>query len=128
MTGYLLDTHTLLWMQDDSSALSKHARRILSDRQSRLHISVATLWEIVIKCSVGKLSLEYTLDDLHDACQKTDIKVVTIGFSTLKHLELLPAIHKDPFDRIIVATAMDLKMEIITSDSHIALYNQKTIW
>lgn len=128
MTEYLLDTHTLLWMQDDSGTLSKQARSILSDKHAKLYISIATLWEIVIKCSLGKLVLDYSLDDLYEACQKNNIRVLAIGLSTLKRLESLPAIHKDPFDRIIVATAIDWEMHIITLDPNIALYSQKTVW
>lgn len=128
MNDYLLDTHTLLWMQDDSQALSKQARAILSDSQARLHVSIVTFWEIVIKSSTGKLLLDYALDDLFNACTKSSILVLPIEISTLKKLEHLPSLHKDPFDRIIIATAIDLQLKIITLDENIAKYSLKTIW
>ncbi|TLV02154.1 type II toxin-antitoxin system VapC family toxin [Dyadobacter luticola] len=128
MQGFLLDTHTLLWMQDDSKSLSLVARRILSNPNSKLHVSIATFWEIVIKSSIGKIELHYTIDDLHLACMTNDITVLPIEISTLSQLKSLPGIHKDPFDRIIISTAIDHDLQVITLDPEIKKYDLDCIW
>jgi PIN domain nuclease of toxin-antitoxin system len=128
MHKYLLDTHTLLWMQDDSKLLSVHAKRILGDLDSKLHISVASFWEIVIKSSLGKIEIKYTIDDLHMACLANDIVMLPIEIATLNHLKSLPGINKDPFDRIIVATAIDLGLQVITLDPNIRKYDLVSVW
>lgn len=68
MKKYLLDTHVLLWMQDDNIALSNRARNILEDPTLNLYLSIASLWEITIKQSIGKLQLEYSFDELIESC------------------------------------------------------------
>lgn len=128
MNQYLLDTHTLLWMQDDSNLLSEKAKNILVDNKSRLYLSIASFWEISIKQSLGKLELSYSMDDLNNACKISQITILPMEISFLKQLQLLPFIHKDPFDRIIAATAIDLNLKIITRDDYIKQYKLETIW
>lgn len=128
MKQYLLDTHTLLWMQDNSSQLSDGTRQILTDSKSRLYISIASFWEITIKSNIDKLELDYTIDEFYEACVTSDIVVLPIEISTLKQLQLLPFIHKDPFDRIIVSTAIDLNLYVIIRDDHIKQYSLDTFW
>jgi PIN domain nuclease of toxin-antitoxin system len=128
MEQYLLDTHTLLWMQDDNNNLSPLAKKILSDEESKLYISIASFWEITIKLGLGKLELRYTIDDLVNACNITNILILPIEIDFLKELQSLPPVHKDPFDRIIASTAVSLNLTIITLDEYIKQYNLKTIW
>ena len=128
MNQYILDTHALLWMQDDSGQLSENARNILVDNKSRLYLSIASFWEISIKQSLGKLELSYSMDDLNNACEISRITILPIEISFLKQLQLLPFIHKDPFDRIIAATAIDLNLKVITRDEYIKQYKLETVW
>ncbi|MCF0056939.1 type II toxin-antitoxin system VapC family toxin [Dyadobacter sp. CY356] len=128
MQQYLLDTHTLLWMQDDNKNLSPLAKKILSDGNSQLYVSIASFWEVTIKLSLRKLELEYTIDELFTACEITNIVILPIEIAFLKELHSLPFFHKDPFDRIIAATALSLDLSIITIDEYIKRYNLKTIW
>jgi PIN domain nuclease of toxin-antitoxin system len=128
MEQYLLDTHTLLWMQDDNASLSAKAKTILSDKHSQLYLSIASFWEITIKLSLGKLELNYTIHDLEDACNETKITILPIEISFLQQLQSLPFIHKDPFDRIIAATAIELNLKIITLDNYIKQYKLETVW
>jgi len=125
---YLLDTHTLLWMQDDNKTLSTTAREILEDSRCSLYLSVASLWEISIKQSLGKLQLEYTLDELSESCLSNNILILPIQLSALNILKNLPFIHLDPFDRIIVSTAIDMNFDLITKDLNLHKYDTNTIW
>lgn len=128
MRQYLLDTHTLLWMQDDNKTLSTTAREILEDNRCNLYLSIASLWEISIKQSLGKLQLEYTLDELSESCLSNNILILPIQLSALNILKNLPFIHRDPFDRIIVSTAIDMNFNLITKDLNLHKYDTNTIW
>ncbi|MFC6191355.1 type II toxin-antitoxin system VapC family toxin [Dyadobacter subterraneus] len=128
MQQYLLDTHTLLWMQDDNKNLSPLVKKILSDEHSELYVSIASFWEITIKLQLGKLELGYTIDDLVNACNIANIIIIPIEIASLKELQLLPPIHKDPFDRIIMASAISLNLIVITLDEYIKQYDLKTVW
>ena len=128
MKQYLLDTHTLLWMQDDNQTLSTTAREILEDSRCNLYLSIASLWEISIKQSLGKLQLEYTLDELSESCLSNNILVLPIQLSALNILKNLPFIHRDPFDRIIVSTAIDMNFNLITKDLNLHKYDVNIVW
>ena len=128
MKRYLLDTHVLLWMQDDNIALSSTARKILEDTTNQLYISIVSLWEVVIKQSLGKLHLDYSLNELINSCDTNNIIILPIDYGSLKALKLLPFIHRDPFDRIIIATAMELDLNLISNDEILKKYLVKVAW
>ena len=122
----LTDTHTLVWALSDQASLSKKARQVLTD--SEVTVSVANLWELVVKMKKkGGL--------LADPLQWWQKYVVNPGISTLSirtahvtTLGSLPDFHKDPFDRILVAQAMTEKLSLVTKDSHLARYGVSIIW
>jgi len=128
MGKYLLDTHTLLWVQEDSPHLSAKAKETIRKKTNEIYVSIASFWEIVIKISLGKLILNYTLNELHNACVFNNIIVLPIQLSNLNHLENLPFHHKDPFDRLISATAIDLQLQVITKDGNIGKYPLNILW
>ncbi|TCD12626.1 type II toxin-antitoxin system VapC family toxin [Pedobacter frigidisoli] len=128
MKQYLLDTHTLLWMQDDNNMLSNKAREILEDSSCNLYLSVASFWEISIKQSLGNLKLEYTLDELSESCSSNNILILPIQISALNKLKNLPFLHRDPFDRIIISTALDMNFSLITKDINVHRYDVKLVW
>ncbi len=78
MGQYLLDTHTLLWLQDDNPKLSERAKSIILNRNNELHVSIVSFWEITIKRSLGKLVLGYSLTQLYHACIMSDIIIIPI--------------------------------------------------
>jgi PIN domain nuclease of toxin-antitoxin system len=125
---FLLDTHTLLWMQDNNPSLSKTSLKILANTNNNLHVSIASFWEISIKQSLGKLELSYSLDDLHSACLASGISILPIGINELNILKSLPFIHRDPFDRLIISTAMSLKYAVISKDEYFKKYEVELIW
>lgn len=93
-----------------------------------LYISVASLWEIAIKQSLGKLDIEYTPSKIASFCEQKDIILLPILASHLDFLKALPPIHKDPFDRLIVAQAQAENLVVVTKDSNIAKYTVETFW
>ena len=123
---YLLDTHTLLWALYDSNKLSDNAKNTL--RGSDCCVSIASLWEMAIKNSIGKLELKQSIIDIANVCNKNGIEVLDISPSHCDIIRGLPDIHHDPFDRIIIAQAMSNECTIITKDVMIPKYDVKTMW
>ncbi len=124
---YLLDTHTLLWYLRDSQELSKLARQTI-DNADYVAVSIASLWEIAIKRSIGKLQIEVGPSAIELLCQERDIVVMPIRSAALEKIQTLPKIHGDPFDRVIIATAQVCDLTIITRDGTIPQYPVKTLW
>lgn len=113
----LLDTHTLLWAVDGSSQLSGTAHALLEDEDNNLFLSIASLWEIAIKLSSGKLRLGLPFLEL--ATQKTAQYGVTVLAITPVHLDRvasLPFHHRDPFDRLMVAQCLSEGLPIVSRD------------
>jgi len=79
----LLDTHALLWLFDDDDRLSENAKEIIANPDNKIFISIASFWEIAIKMSLSKLTLDIPLEQLFDECEKLDINVLNIN---KKHL------------------------------------------
>lgn len=124
--NYLLDTHTLLWGLYDSSELSHTAFKIMSNEPC--FISIASLWEMAIKSSLGKLNLSQPILTIYSKCIEYGIELIPIKPEHCELVVTLPFIHKDPFDRIIIAQARKEGMTILTKDAFIPMYNVKTIW
>jgi PIN domain nuclease of toxin-antitoxin system len=115
----LIDTHILLWWLDDPSLVGKNARRIIEDGSSNIYVSVASVWEIVLKKSLGKLDIP---DDLSDVIEANRFIVLPIELDHVFFLGKLPPIHRDPFDRIIIAQAQKEHLAIMTRDEQITKY------
>ena len=129
MVKYLLDTHTAVWLFSDSKKLSSKVRGIFTDRETALAISIASAWEIAIKISKGGSipgvnGVALFMDKLHE----NGIEVLNITFEEIKIIESLPLIHRDPFDRAIIATAMSQELTIISVDKNIRKYEVSCIW
>ncbi len=124
----IIDTHILLWLLSDSEALSDNARNELKSG-NKIFVSVVSLWEIALKKSIGKLELSYSISDIVSKCEKYNIDILPIRPEHLDYIEKLPAIHNDPFDRLIIAQAMTERMSLITKDAVIPKYaGLVTIW
>ena len=128
MSSYLLDTHTAIWFFDGNSAMSPAADRIIRDRTNRIYVSVVSAWELTIKISIGKLRFPGDADGFLQAAQRNDITIIPIQAAHLTVLKDLPMIHRDPFDRLLAATALAEQMTIITADEDIAKYPVSHIW
>ena len=125
---FLLDTHAIIWHFDDVFKLSTKAAEIINNPKSILYISSVSLWEVAIKTNLNKLDLYFTLDELLDAVKDRDINVLQIEDEYLRALSSLPFIHKDPFDRLLIATALAEDLTFITMDGNIQKYDVKWEW
>ncbi|MGI5079001.1 type II toxin-antitoxin system VapC family toxin [Treponema denticola] len=124
---YLLDTHTLLWFLRDSPQLSKKALEIITT-ENKVYVSIASLWEIAIKKSIGKLEFEHSIEKIAELCHEKDILILQIQPKYFDKVIKLPNIHNDPFDRLIISQAIIENLLIITKDTIIPKYSVKTIW
>ena len=124
---YLLDTHILIWAFSDTENLSKKVRKIL-DTEKEIFASIACLWEIGIKKSIGKLNVPFTVKQLEEQCLAQNIKILPIQSECIDRLSKLPNIHNDPFDRMIISQAQSENLAIITKDSKIKQYDVKVVW
>ena len=117
----LLDTHALLWMLFDDGKLSPDAVAALRD--ALCCVSIASIWELAIKTSLGKLKLPKSLREIASECLSMGIVILDITVEDCICLKDLPWIHKDPFDRIIIAQAVTGHMPLVTHDGNIRRYD-----
>jgi PIN domain nuclease of toxin-antitoxin system len=110
----LLDTHVLLWWLSDDRKLPKNARGIIANRDNDVLVSSASMWEISIKTALGQLEIE--LDDLEDAIARNGFRSLPIGFRHALTAGRLPAVHRDPFDRMLVAQASVEELRVVSHD------------
>ena len=128
MTDYLLDTHVLLWTIFSSDKLSKLSRHIIMDKNSRKFISISTLWEISIKNRIGKLPLPGGITGIFTEVESNGFGIMGVNRQHIETYGNLPLLHRDPFDGIIVATAIFEQMTIVTADENIHRYNVQWAW
>ena len=128
MTSYLLDTHAAIWFFDGNNMLSEIANEIIRDLSNPIFLSIASAWELAIKIGLGKLDFDGKLADFVRLAETNDITILPIKIAHLTALESLPLIHRDPFDRLLVATALAENMTLITADGNITRYNVLQVW
>lgn len=117
MVKLLLDTHSLLWFIGGSPRLSLGARELIADITNPVFVSMASLWEIAIKVSLGKLSLGRPFAELIPGqLQLNAIELQAITVGQVAAVTTLPFHHRDPFDRLLIARAMVERMSIVSAD------------
>jgi len=125
----LLDTHAFLWLITGNEQLSKTAKKVFLDKENRLFFSAASLWEICIKMSLGKLSLKSGwFEIIQDEMKANAIQWLPIEMLHCFELTKLPFHHGDPFDRILIAQAMVEGMQVLSHDSNLSEYEITRIW
>lgn len=125
----LLDTHVFLWWITDDPRLNERAREIISDGENTLFFSAASGWEIAIKAKLGKLSVPDDLEGfIMEQLAQNDITPLPVRLSHALHVYNLPAHHRDPFDRLLVAQAQVENLPILTGDTAIMQYPVQIIW
>jgi PIN domain nuclease of toxin-antitoxin system len=128
MNGYLLDTHSAIWFLTGDTLLSQTADQIISDSVNHIYLSIISAWELAIKISIGKLRFPGNVAGFIQAIQDNDINIIPIKSTHLTTFESLPLIHRDPFDRLLIATAVDEQMSLISADKNIAQYDVSLTW
>ena len=125
----LLDTHTFLWFIDGDTALSPYARQLIEDRTNERLLSIASLWEMAIKASLGRLTLTLSCTDLvAEHVHGNAIELFEILPHHLDILTTLPFYHKDPFDRMIIAQGQAENIPILSRDSAFDDYAIRRLW
>ena len=125
----LLDSHAFLWFIMGSANLSVNARALIEDPANERLLSLASLWEIAIKTSLGKLTLSAPFDELIPAQLKLNgIELLNINVDHLSTLSTLPFHHRDPFDRLIISQAIVEKLPVISLDGTFDAYGVTRHW
>lgn len=120
----LLDTHILLWTLADDQRLSRKARRLIEDA-NEIYISAASFWELAIKISLGKLDAD--LDEIRSCCRESGFIELPVAVEHAMAIRELDSHHRDPFDRILIATAITEPMHLLTADSMVARYTSLAV-
>ncbi|KTB64781.1 twitching motility protein PilT [Pseudomonas fluorescens] len=120
----LLYTHILLWTLTEDPRLSGKARKLI-ENAAEVYISAATFWEMAIKVGLGKLAVD--LDEIREYCLESGFAELPVTSEHAIAVKDLEQHHKDPFDRLIVATAISEPMRLLTADPHIAQYTSLAI-
>lgn len=128
MTALLLDTHALVWWWSRDTRLGPQARGLIAQPQSTVWVSAATLWEIVVKHGLGRLDLAKRLDGtLLNELAQDRMRPLPITAEHALAVKDLPALHRDPFDRFLVAQAEAEGLVLMTSDRALIQYGVKTV-
>ncbi len=125
---YLLDTHTLLWILQSPKILPVSVQSICKNRSSVLVVSIVTPWEMAIKSAIGKLDAAYLLDNFEALLTQGGYSMLETTARQVIRAGRLTAHHRDPFDRLLAAQALDLRIPLISRDRIFDLYGVKRIW
>ena len=125
----LLDTNVVIWTLSTDNKISTRARRAMSRAPVELSVSIVSVWEIVLKYQTGKLRFEAAFKEVADKIlYESDWNILPMSPEHLSALAALPMMHKDPFDRMLVAQARHEGLTILTPDEQIRKYDVPTLW
>jgi len=126
---FLLDTQVFLWMAAEPEKLSAKAEECIMNADNTLYLSIVSLWEMQIKTQLGKLALDVPLDELwHKQQIEADILLLLTREEHVWELGNLPQLHRDPFDRLLIAQSQYEKIALISADGIIAKYETRVVW
>jgi PIN domain nuclease of toxin-antitoxin system len=124
----LLDSHTFLWWVRDDRALTRRARAEIGDTVNECFLSHASIWEMAIKASLGKLKLPATVERfVVEHCDANSFRLLPIALPHIAAVEMLPFHHRDPFDRLLVAQARHEGMTLVSHDPSLKAYGVSVI-
>ena len=125
----LLDTHAFLWAVTDDPRLTAAARAVFAESSNSLFLSVVSMWEIVLKARAGKLQLKGSAARFFaDQLARNSLSALDVRPQHVLRVAELPRLHRDPFDRLLVAQAQVENMLLLTADTQIRRYSVKVIW
>lgn len=121
----LLDSHIIVWWTEGSSKLGTRARDLLAANDSRLFVSAASWWELAIKWSLGRLQFDFA--GTREALQKRDVTSLPVTFRHAETAAALKQQHRDPFDHMLVAQAIEENLVLLTRDVHLKSYGSHVL-
>jgi PIN domain nuclease of toxin-antitoxin system len=125
----LLDTHSFIWFVEDHPSLSAHARALIEEPTNTVFLSIASVWEMAIKVSLGKLHLSQPFDlFMPNQLLLNDVTLLDIAVSHTMRVAMLPFHHRDPFDRLLIAQSQVEGMPLISADSIFDAYGVNRLW
>ncbi len=125
----LLDTQAFLWMLSGAADFSSKARKLVADPDNELFLSLASVWEIAIKSSIGKLKIAEPIATFIPAqMQANGIEQLDISFRHVARVAVLPFHHRDPFDRLLVCQAVEEGLVLLSADAVFDRYKVPRIW
>ena len=125
---FLLDTHTLIWFITDDLKLPLKIKNQIESGNDEFIVSIVSFWEISIKIALGKLALEKDVDQIFSIVNHYEFTVLPLAQAHIVFHTNLPLYHRDPFDRMLIAQAMQENLTIITKDKEFSSYPIKTLW
>ncbi len=125
---YLFDTHVFLWLASDDPQLTPVARAIFIDHEQECFLSAASVWEMSIKSSLGKLGIATSVEHLVRGGLERGVRLLDVTGDHAYVIERLPFHHRDPFDRLLVAQAMHEGMHLVSRDAQLDAYAVTRIW
>jgi PIN domain nuclease of toxin-antitoxin system len=127
VTSLLLYTHAFIWYSEDDSK-SPELIKIEIETAERVYISIANIWEIAIKLSIGKLSLRSKYESIESSLEPAGIDLLPISFADTVRVMNLPLHHRDPFDRILIAQAINNSLTLVSCDAAFTAYPIQLRW
>jgi PIN domain nuclease of toxin-antitoxin system len=125
----LLDTNALLFWGSDSPSLTARARRAIEERKNTCFVSLVTAWELAIKASIGKITLAKPVRQFFaEQLSANGFDVLSIELAHVSAVQGLPFHHKDPFDRLLAAQAIEERLTVVSADPIFKKYGVKRIW
>jgi PIN domain nuclease of toxin-antitoxin system len=124
----LLDTNAFLWFCEDNPKLSSTAKQYIENQNNTSFVSMASLWEIAIKLSLGKIKLKIPFEKFIELVEDNGFKILSITFEHTLNVSQLEFYHRDPFDRLIIAQGIVEDIPIISADSKFDGYTVNRIW
>ena len=126
----LLDTQAFLWAITAPERLSRRARQAIEDEDNEVLVSVATVWEIAIKASLGRLEPDVAEIErsLPDDMERHAFQPLPVQMRHALRVATLPPVHRDPFDRLLVAQAIVEDLHLVTADRELGAYGVKVVW
>ena len=125
----LLDTQAFLWFSINSPHLTQKAKKIFLDEKNELYLSLASVWEMSIKASLGKLVIQGSIENfVITQMQENGINQLPIHFRHVTRVEELPFHHRDSFDRLLISQVLEEKLAILSSDRSFDAYDVNRLW
>ncbi len=126
---FLLDTHAFIWFIQGDERLPGNIQELIASEKNDVFISIATFWELAIKISLGKLELSEPLEKVYNQALSEGFKILPIEHESIFRLMVLPMHHRDPFDRIIICTALVKSLNMVSADKYFKRYESlDLIW
>ena len=125
----LLDTHTAFWEFSDSPELSNEVRAVIDDSDNKIYVSMVSAWEIAIKRSLNRDKTTLcSVGEFIDEVVASGFDLITLEKHHVRLIETLPYHHRDPFDRLLIATAIAEDMTFLSIDENVSKYDVKWLW